>query len=1000
MENNASSLTSDKKNEKIKKALQKFLDPNFKLKNDVYLNLFLTHLFGKSVKKQEISIKQKDHFCQWLIQACTLWSQTKIDPPSVILAFTLNFARHLSTDEATFVRLDGQNVYKCLVGLAKTNLENDASVTLGWVTLLYSFMEHTSGVNWILASNYWCDIVIMGRDAHTMYIRKKAYQFVAKLLGKSININRNFCCNLIRVLTKPLYDTLNSPNRGSNQPLLIENSALFELVKPNLIFLSEVLEILLKDTQCDVIHLFISLKTIDLVKKLQILSQIEDFSFELVKIRCMFLFANFRTEESDETLTMTHVMQDSKAFCNLKNIFDTIEAEMDKDHFRCVIKICYFARNLYGELLGSLPLCIRKGEPIAFQNQMILIETMPMMIYVSERQGINLEELLADTYKRDFCSKIYKMAAIRTMEMYYRWKERLVQRPGLMDDINFALQYIMKSKHTLKKEQVGLIFQPLVYTFRVLVGMLKADVNIDSSSINFTHTVMETLIDLVKTFDLTWRESIETISIMDTTCDLLQHQQLQQKLAVAALRVLNLSFEKCLCPNMALLLDNSEDSAVARTGDLLYRKCHDVSWEVRDTALECVCALSLNAKSKFPSFTNILLESELPQLVIQMALHDGEFYVRTTAFKCLQEMIEIQTIWDKFMEIDNFLQKILNVFENETEGVARKEAAKLVLRIYKHQNYPEEILPRVYDIMTHAVVGDLHWEVKSNALDFWFYVIEEKFKDQGMEECVFPPVIFAKEQKKIVTMTEAETVKRMIMGLNQMSHVGCLYVLKTACLDECEVEVTRKLSAMIERFAYGFRKYKVSFENMDLEQPTIIVPSPCSTTTNTASCSDFYDVNSPAFLSSLLDTALSPLPVPPSPSLNINCMCPDSPMNSISGDSGYGTQCSEQNNDKETPSYDSVRADLVLDDLLNGNDMSFLEQIYNPKDQMQNTNSQMQKRQYLAPSEFVKFIYDASVNLPATEENKSLNGLNEFDSLLDDILKEYNIVDINSMDCY
>lgn len=36
------------KKAKISRVLQKFLEPNFKIKNDVYLNLFLTHLVGKS----------------------------------------------------------------------------------------------------------------------------------------------------------------------------------------------------------------------------------------------------------------------------------------------------------------------------------------------------------------------------------------------------------------------------------------------------------------------------------------------------------------------------------------------------------------------------------------------------------------------------------------------------------------------------------------------------------------------------------------------------------------------------------------------------------------------------------------------------------------------------------------------------------------------------------------------------------------------------------------
>lgn len=163
--------------------------------------------------------------------------------------------------------------------------------------------------------------------------------------------------------------------------------------------------------------------------------------------------------------------------------------------------------------------------------------------------------------------------------------------------------------------------------------------------------------------------------------------------------------------------------------------------------------------------------------------------------------------------------------------------------------------------MTHAVTGDLHWEVKYNALDFWFDVFEVHLNNQGkfitwkkqletdimwafihsgMIDRVFPSVTFSKEQRKIVTLNETEIRRRLIKALNQLSHTGCLYVLKTACLDDCDLEVSKKAATAVSKLMKLLKMYQVSksmfwwfcsdkyvwqvpCDQVDMSEP----PSPC-----------------------------------------------------------------------------------------------------------------------------------------------------------------------------
>lgn len=44
-----------------------------------------------------------------------------------------------------------------------------------------------------------------------------------------------------------------------------------------------------------------------------------------------------------------------------------------------------------------------------------------------------------------------------------------------------------------------------------------------------------------------------------------------------------------------------------------------------------------------------------------MAMGDGEPFVRATAFKCLQEMIEAKELWGKLQEKENCIVSIFDV---------------------------------------------------------------------------------------------------------------------------------------------------------------------------------------------------------------------------------------------------------------------------------------------------------------------------------------------------
>lgn len=94
-------------------------------------------------------------------------------------------------------------------------------------------------------------------------------------------------------------------------------------------------------------------------------------------------------------------------------------------------------------------------------------------------------------------------------------------------------------------------------------------------------------------------------------------------------------------------------------------------------------------------------------------------------------------------------------------------------------------------------------------------------------------------------------------------------------------------------------------------------------------------------------------------------------------------------------------SDTVINSIVNCKDMSLLGNIYINEDVQ---DEPLENRtnipiKIVSPQEFIDFIHVDLNNLTADKE-KWLSDLDDLDSLLDDILKNYDCSDANAMDCY
>ncbi|KAJ8928354.1 hypothetical protein NQ314_019084 [Rhamnusium bicolor] len=938
---------------KIIRVLKKLLEPDFKVKNDVYLNSLLTHLTGSSGEykhfiwvhfpieayliinvaengvKVDLDILNKQHIPTWLIEAVTLWESLRKLPPSSILSFTLNLASFICKDEQTFVML------------------NAPTIKLAYIRLVSSLLEHKSGLQWIISTNYWADIMCVTLGNQTIYITKEGYKFLAMLLDKSIKINEMFCFNVVQLVMAPLSANASCmPRNTITNAIEVRNQTMYQTLCPSLTLITQILEIFLENINKDNSKVFLmftkKFKLEEQIRNVLLIAQNEEFIFDLNKL--LFIISLF---DLIQKFGGKEYIEYEKASHEVK-LFDIFTDNITKGSVHNVIKLAYIGHIYWRNVKSKMPICVRHCDsplPVLFENQMLMVQLFPIISVSLKVMGDKeaLKILDEDEIREQYVDKMLKNATPITMRLFYHWRNCCQDTSSLFDHATLALNYLVKSKNYFTRDLGITAFQTLIYSLQDSMDVVKKQpqqISFMTKQGNYFAQLLDTISMFINEFSFNWRDSLESFC------------------------VLNIAFDFLSIPAWSTKVDNVSDTTVGFIGPMLYAKLHDSCWEVRDTALEVICTIANNANKKFPSYRRILLEADLPSLILKMSKHDGEAFVRTTAIKCMQELAQVSEFWCKLSESGHIPEKIIEILQKETEGIVRSQAATLIATIYEHQDVPAATLSQFYDIMTHAATADLHWEVKVNALHFWEKVINRHLMHQGMIDGTFPKVTFSKEHRKIVTLNEPEVRKRLIKVLNQLSETGCLAVLITALQDDCDLEVSKTATKITKDFVKLLKDYNIGTCDANLSTP----PSPLI---------PFNGVPSPPYSSKTVSVST------------------DSQYHSLSPLSQLS-----QNSMSSSPmgQYDDM-TDTILDEIISSQDYTLLKDVFNPGDQPSDNYISLRFRQVVTPNDFLKFTY-TDLESHADERTKWMDGMNDFGSLLDDILKEYDDNDVNNMDCY
>jgi hypothetical protein len=540
-------------------------------------------------------------FTEWLRKAVTMWSTTKVTPPTGVASFAMNVASLLSKNEERFCSLNNNNFFIKLVNVLKARQTGVApSVKLAYIKLLSSFLEHKSGIEWMIACNFWENVFQFSLTDQDERLTKESTMFMSKLLEATIDCDEDFCDEVVKRIMLPFGENICRSIKASTNLGAVGDEVESQLLKPTLKLVGDILQYFLDAMlfgRKDYRVVLIFLKNFHVEEKISdfmIIAQSKGLVFDVGKNMFLMQFLKLYIKFVTNNITAANI---STSVSKIKNNFILNVWKGSGEDF---VKFSNFGLFYWKLMETTIPTVQIKttNESLHFSNQFlifIIFAQYCLLIKYCVSWSKFEEELLRDDFHDLFIQKLYNIMNTDTVRVLYAWRDRFVARSDMFQIAKNAATFARESRMYYSRQDAVMVFQTQVYSLKDLMGAIKESpekLEIFLNEMDYFSLLFENVIIMINEFDITWKDSWEAIDVMAIAFDFLKMPNWSTQIVVQILKLISIATAKYMAPNLALLLDSRADWTTALLGPLLYAKLLDEAVEVKEAALEVICTMA------------------------------------------------------------------------------------------------------------------------------------------------------------------------------------------------------------------------------------------------------------------------------------------------------------------------------------------------------------------------------------------------------------------------
>lgn len=400
------------------------------------------------------------------------------------------------------------------------------SAKLAIVSLYRSMMKHPEGMAWLKREFAWKKIIEYCIENQTIYLVRSCADFITDYVFLIADNDEELSLGIASEITRPLEENSYIETVGY---ISVDSSDLQCKVLPSIHILRNIF-----DRYVDVgrtlsirHHLAKTYKGSRNLWKLLDMTQDADFFETIMMCKVFVNYGGLVDTLNAQSAATPHDDSEGAAAAETPNHFNEFGLTFLNNINVCLLKnqqlaLLAVARQYYilwRRMGARVPESIMLGNQLTkFENQMIVIQLMPL-IQLMRRYPSRMIELY-----EEYILKLFNNSAEHTLRICYSFRESLIERNLDLTDISCkAIQSIISMKHYLHRDPAVLVFQALCHTVKgAAFDMEPEDFAAMVERPALLTAVVNGLYTIVKKYRITWKESYETIALLNCSLGLLE----------------------------------------------------------------------------------------------------------------------------------------------------------------------------------------------------------------------------------------------------------------------------------------------------------------------------------------------------------------------------------------------------------------------------------------------------------------------------------------------
>lgn len=376
-------------------------------------------------------------------------------------------------------------------------------------------------------------------ESHTIFIIRETGIFLYNILTKFTELTKdeNLCVEIIEAILDPLINLRGKDGNINTTDMIVNDEDLVKTVMPCMKITNDILTMCIESNKRSRMAYYILLKYRYENKIWQVWNLVVNNPDFLTVLNSGLNISNFARLSSMDIPQSDATATDLPYNVHTIHFYNLIMACITRRYFKHVNQCTEMHHQLWYKLGDRAPAeVVLENHDLKYGDQVIMIQTLPIIYVIKSRYKAD------DEYFNELCMKFFHKSCEHTIRLLYQYRDGLSGQSieFIAELAANSIQRILALNKVLNRDRALLAFQILIFVLKGFVND-QSDENSKEKKTSNTQLVLQapnllsTLIlginEMIKNYNFTWKECIESTTIVSLLLVLLDNPNLNARVS-------------------------------------------------------------------------------------------------------------------------------------------------------------------------------------------------------------------------------------------------------------------------------------------------------------------------------------------------------------------------------------------------------------------------------------------------------------------------------------